>query len=363
MPKHREFSSPMLIDNEKGLILIGAPRSGLSLLSHCFHLLGIDTGEADAKIVQEIHQQFLNGLGINPFKVAALPEGWQVSAPATNARKRITDLLNSLEDIGKPWLIVNSCLSRLFPLWQAVIDEIGIYPRFVHLIRHPWETAQSLSNVEKIDLKASHAIWMTCHQESSAIRVEYPYVLITLDQLIADPLSVFAKIQSALILEYPNDLRSVYPAILNLVRPSGKNFNAGSAKRQDRSEFSNYLQAYGELCALQVSDPLIGQTAQPSKGIKAKLQKLTLDYEKITQTLSEREKQIVQLSQFGDEQTKLAADRQSDIDQLKRTLSAKAKEIKSYETQITELTQSRDKNAKLANWPESSTTRPDEGLR
>ncbi len=344
-------SSPASVEKEKGLILIGAPRCGLSLLADCFRILGMNGGVQEIKNVVEFHRAFFQELGVNPLLADRMPEGWQDSSASRKVRSKIKALLVAFERTGKPWMIPDLFLCRVYPLWRDVIDELEVEPRFVHLLRHPWETARSLADVEKVDADTGYQIWLTYNREAASVRSDYPSMLITLDQLLADPLSVFSKVKSTLDLIYPCDLRAVYSRMLHSMRPGGKRFNVGAATPQDRSEHAEYFQFYNEFCALRLTAPVADKTANKKSKIhkiQAELNQLTQDLNEKISRLAETEKHLASVSRARDEQMKLASDRQAQIDQLKKALDEKAKQLADSQSQIDALTKSRNDQAKLA---------------
>ncbi len=264
-------------------------------------------------------------------------------------------------------MIADLFLCRIYPLWRDVFEELEIGPRFVHLLRHPWESAFSLADVEKIDIETGHQTWMTYNREAASIGADYPYVLMTFDQLIADSLSVFASVKSVLNLDYLYDLQFVFRDMLNLIRPGKKHFNVGSATHQDRVEFSKYFQFYIEFCSLRVTAPIVheliqkrGETQNKIKELIRKLdEKLAADCqdrlkalmkdrnEKIKQ-LTDLQTQVEQLTKACDEQTKLADDQKSEIETLKKAFAAKVEESNAHQNRIAELANARHEKAKLA---------------
>jgi len=254
--------------SSNGLILLGAPRSGLSLLVDALHLLGMNAGEQREVAFKAgptlIHALLCQDLGVSPLMAGGLPEGWLDSTAAREARRRIRELLIALEQTGAPWVLADTFLSRVWPLWRAVLEELGSRPGVVQVVRHPWETARSLAAVAPVEAATGYLIWLVCQRAALAARGNYPYVLVTLDQLLADPVSLLASIRAALGLASLSDPYARVQALLALVHPETQRFHAGSAPAAERAAFGACWRIYEELRAGQIGAPTASEPIQPT---------------------------------------------------------------------------------------------------
>jgi len=238
----RQKKKPALV------ICFGAPCSGLNLLVQCLRLLGFVEPDDETAGPTHIHAMLCRDLGISTLTAGSLPHGWQDTPVAKNARQRIRILLTRHAEANDPWVLADSFLARTFPLWQDVLAELDLQPRLVHLIRHPWEVAQSLAASEILDLTQAHILWLAHVRDAQRFSQLQDYVRITFDQLLADPVTALhaglitqspALISESVILR-PDSL------LLSLVQPNLKHHHAGSASETERKRFGSFVRVYDE---------------------------------------------------------------------------------------------------------------------
>jgi len=339
MPNNTNSSPPMPIDKDNGLIVLGALRSGLSLMADCLRLLGIDAGGQQAAVVAGIHQQFCRDLGVDPMKAGSLPEGWEGSNAAKEAQRCIRDLLIALEKTCKPWMLADPFFCRVLPLWREALDELGIVPRIIHLLRHPWETAQSLAHTDQVDIETGHLIWLICNREAASARADYPYLLVTFDQLMTDPVTLLIKVKTILTMDYPNDIRSVYPELMRLFRWHNSPFEAGSATEEDRHTYCSFFRQFNEFRAIQPN--------ASNREATLSINYITSELNNKIEQLDQCQTQLEQITKSRDEQAKLANERQAQIKQVKQVLGEKTKLSQDRQNQIAQLNKTRDEQASL----------------
>ena len=244
----------MSINEKKVLIILGSPKSGISLLADCFSFLVTDRTDNQGLISKDsilIHKLLCQDIGIDFITAGSLPNKWRNLAAAEKAKNRIRNLLTNPENKSSRWIMADpfTCLS--LSLWQEVFGELNITPLFVHIIRHPWEVAQSLAHSNNIDLQKGHLIWLGYNYKALSMRLHHPYAMVSFDQLLADPISTLSYIAKALGIEYSNELQIKYPSLLNFVQPNVRLFYAGGATEADKAAFAPFFSFYDQLRVLQ----------------------------------------------------------------------------------------------------------------
>lgn len=172
-------------------------------------------------------------------------------------------------------------------LWLEVLAEQGIEVRIIHIIRHPYEIALSLKHNQGIDLLDGHIIWLShirsAQQAFKNTRNIHPHDavldsdssltvyrtkqamkqsssqfannnyqltdkrLITLDQLLADPVSTLRSCLSSV------SQFTINRALLDFVQPNLKKKHVSSISESDRENFKPFVKVYDQLRAGQHS--------------------------------------------------------------------------------------------------------------
>lgn len=241
---------------KRALVILGAPHSGLSLLVDCLGLLGlasncINREDTGINSPGSINRLLLQELQCAPMGVGSLPEGWQQTEAAAKAQARIGALLAESAESPLPCLIADSVVCRVLPLWLEVFQELNTEPCFIHIVRHPWEAANSLMQSEGLDLFKGHLLWLASHREAFSGSSGYSCTVITFDQLLSDPVSTLLTIGKALAIEYSLNMHSAYHSLIDHVQPGLKNYHAGHASEEDKQQFALFNRIYDGLRVIQ----------------------------------------------------------------------------------------------------------------
>lgn len=239
------------------LILVGPPKSGLSVLFTCLGKIGIkpfcgpedlnhlSAGTIDRLLFQELDR--------SPNMIGGLPENWISTPPARKTRERIRNLLSHY--ILKPeiGMIADFTLSRTFPVWGGVCEELNIEPRVIAMIRHPWEVAQSLAVDGNMDLSDGHLLWLGYIRDAMRICQNRSAAVVTIDQLLADPVTTLVHIGQNLSLRWPITPWSVTTELLNHVQPGLKHHRTADLSDMDQQLYRSYEQLYQKIRFDQLS--------------------------------------------------------------------------------------------------------------
>lgn len=173
------------------------------------------------------------------------------TAAAARARTRIAALLAQQPTTATSSLIADPCMSLLLPLWQAVFREHAIEPRYIHLLRHPWEIARALVHAEGVDLFQGHLRWLANHRAALTGSTGCARALLTFDQLLANPVAALAGLDQSLAPHPPLRPEAVYPQLLDTVQPSRKHHHASTASTEEQARFAPFIRIYDALRQLQ----------------------------------------------------------------------------------------------------------------
>ena len=244
------------------LMVLGMHRSGTSTLAGCLHLLGLNPGETlmggnaanpsghfENQDVVLVHDILLRDLGCRWDMVGNLPSDWLESEAAEKARQTLTGIVKR-QFLGRgPWFLKDPRLCRLMPLWRRVLESLDVRPSFVLMLRHPLEAARSLEKRDGFDLLKGHLLWLVHNREALQACRDHNHIIVTFDQLMADPLGTLGRIGVALPgLQF--DLARHRHEIMEFVRPELKHHHQGDESGPDE-QFAPYAWLYEQFRHLQ----------------------------------------------------------------------------------------------------------------
>ena len=119
-----------------------------------------------------------------------LPEGWTFSPEAQRPRGRLFRRLAALlgEADGRPVVIKDPRMPRLFALWEELIADLGISAAVIATHRHCAEVAGSLARRDRMSPVLAEHIWLAETAASLAAAHALPSVWLPYDRWFADPM-------------------------------------------------------------------------------------------------------------------------------------------------------------------------------
>jgi hypothetical protein len=263
-----EILTTTATEPKQALFVLGVHRSGTSALAGGLHLLGVNLGDnlqtggppssitPGAFINQDIvlvHDILFRDLGCRWDMVGSLPDGWIDTEAADRAAGKLTRIVER-QLLGKdPWAVADPRLCRLMPLWFKVLEPLQIEPRLVHLVRHPHEVARSLNARDEMDLFQGHLFWLVHNRDALRACSERNHVLLTYDQLLADPVTTLQSIATALSIDLPRDPVECVVPLAEFIRSDHKHHHSSECSQafKGNNGFSQYIWVYDQFRAGQ----------------------------------------------------------------------------------------------------------------
>lgn len=142
----------------KCIVVLGMHRSGTSALTGVLAKAGISFGNRLLPAVTEenpkgfwehrdivaLHDRVLHSLGSAWDDIEPLEGGWWEKSFLSKFSHDLRAILERDFSHAPHWGVKDPRLCRLLPLWQGALEESGCRPRYVLLLRHPFEVARSL---------------------------------------------------------------------------------------------------------------------------------------------------------------------------------------------------------------------------
>ena len=148
-----------MVNRQQCIIVVGMHRSGTSLAAAILEQLGVYFGQELLSPMQEVnekgfwehrrvvdaHERLLHALGRKWYSVTPMPPHWQASEAAYECRQSIRQLTVDEFSAVPLWGVKDPRICLFLPLWKEVLDELGIIPHFLVVMRNPMEVALSLA--------------------------------------------------------------------------------------------------------------------------------------------------------------------------------------------------------------------------
>jgi len=193
-----------------GVFVLGAARSGTSMVTRVVNLLGIPTvadddlkpadednprGYFESRSLTSFNRRLLLEVGGAPYSLAPrFPDGW-TSAPSLDPlRNEARELMQSLHPTT-PWVWKDPRTGLTLPFW---IDVAGVDPVVVLVHRDPLEVADSLVQRDDAPIPVTLAVWER-HNRAALVNARgLPAFVVRYDRLLAAPRPVATEIASFL---------------------------------------------------------------------------------------------------------------------------------------------------------------------
>lgn len=161
------------LEGSAAVIVLGMHRSGTSALAGTLHHLGVDLGDRlmdaspdnprgywEHRDIVAVHQRLMAELGWSWDDIRPLPAGWEETSAAVTAGEEIAAILARDFAAARLWGLKDPRLCRLLPLWIALLEQLGVKPRFILALRHPGDVAASLAARDGLGAARAGLLWL-----------------------------------------------------------------------------------------------------------------------------------------------------------------------------------------------------------
>ncbi|MEM9440947.1 MAG: hypothetical protein AAGA73_10920 [Pseudomonadota bacterium] len=211
-------------DERTAVIVVGAGRSGTSVLTAGVGALGVDLGDQlkaggvqknpkgffeDTELLDvnhRVHKAF--GLRASGANVRPVDERAWHTVDLKPLEEEATSIIKQRFTSDRPFGLKSGGLLRLMPFWDHVFERAGVAPRYVMALRNPLGVADSRANLdvyrgyqEKSDLE-----WLVQVLPYIDHLKGHPFVAVDYDLLMQDPKKQLHRIANGLSLPIDGDV-------------------------------------------------------------------------------------------------------------------------------------------------------------
>lgn len=188
-----------LIPKKTILVVLGMHRSGTSVATRIFNLLGAGIGEDIMSPAEDnptgfwepteivaIHDELLQHLGCSWDDPRPLPSKWWENSDIEEYIIRLRQLVEQYySDIELP-IIKDPRLCRLLPIWQKIFKQLQWEPRYILVGRSPLEVADSLFKRNGFESRSSYLLWLRHLIEAERWSRGYKRTFLSYEQFFDD---------------------------------------------------------------------------------------------------------------------------------------------------------------------------------
>ncbi|HSB35622.1 MAG TPA: glycosyltransferase, partial [Thermoanaerobaculia bacterium] len=234
-------SAPRASLRPSALLILGMHRSGTSALAGCLYHLRVrfggpllpanfanEKGYFEHAEVVAIHDELLRRLGTSALDPLPLPDGWEKGPAAQAARERLRALLFRNFGGASLWAVKDPRLCSLLPLWLPLLEEMGVEPRFILMLRSPWQTARSLERRDGLATWESLDLWFRHTTVSEETTRGLRRTVLSYDRLLSEPEPTLARLAEALSVTWPEPLAGARDSVLGFLEPSLRHWDSAA---------------------------------------------------------------------------------------------------------------------------------------
>jgi len=360
------------------IVVLGMHRSGTSVITRSLKVLGVELGERlIAGIPENNEKGFYEDAEINAFDNELLQElghDWhtltpvlpnELATPAVGEFKlRAVEILRNKLSTTNCFGLKDPRIPRLLPFWQDVFAHLQVRVSYVIACRNPMSVARSLAKRDGFDLEKGYYLWLEHMLQSLAQTANQSRLVVDYDRLMEDPADQLQRIAQNLGLTFDpespefaeyhtqfledslrhtryrmEDLyldKSIPPIVIELYKTlvelatDAVQFEHREVVSLLRRVNEQFHENYPALRYMQACEERSALLAHQAIDLDAKIAALT-------QTVSERENELVQLRVTVEAQGHALAECDGQIADLSQAVSARDERLIELERTVTEL--------------------------
>ena len=199
------------------LLALGMHRSGTSALTGVLAQLGVqlgrhlyapqqgvnDKGFFEHSDITDCNDRILYRAGSAWDDILPLAEGWQDDPGLDDHKARLRGHIRRDFSKAALWALKDPRICRLLPLWQPLLREEGIDVRYLFIVRHPMEVAQSLARRDGFSTDKALLLWLDHNLQVERHTRGQRRLVTGFDALLNDPIGQLQRLQARLALDLP----------------------------------------------------------------------------------------------------------------------------------------------------------------
>ena len=224
----------------EALVVLGMHRSGAAAVARLLSLAGAGLPKPDVEAAGDDLPEPRAVVELNDKILADLGASWSDPFGPRDARTKQPPLDRYLDEArealrssfeGEDFVVLKEPRISLFvDFWKAALRLEGFEPRFIIVVRHPLEVAQSLRTLHGFSRDRSLMMWATYMLAAERGTRGEKRLFLGFDDLLADPEAALEKIEAGLTVALPRRSWDARLDIEQQIKPDQRHHIVGDRK-------------------------------------------------------------------------------------------------------------------------------------
>jgi len=219
-------------DQRRAILVVGASRSGTSLIAHILHKLGAETGANllragygnplghwEPRVLVALNDEALAEMGLSWDDPRARPRGWFQSRAADKLTSRLVQQIRQQFGTAQLFVIKDPRLARLLPLYLSALDILDIDPVVVLQCRHPEEATASLVARDGFAMPVAELLWLRCVVEAELDSRQCKRSWVLFDDLADNLEHTLLRVTAELQISWPTSVAERLTSLRAVIKP------------------------------------------------------------------------------------------------------------------------------------------------
>lgn len=214
----KSMSERSILSGSTAILVLGMHRSGTSALTGCLAKLGVTLGSEGSFLaprhdnptgfwehsgVYAAHERLLGRLETAWDNSGPMPTDWLSHPAVATAKSELRSLLEAEMVGSRIWAVKDPRICRLLPMWQDLLETMGVRCLPLFCVRHPFEVAKSLEIRNGFSITKGLALWLRHVTEAEAATRLSRRVLVSYEALLADWRIQLERVREFFQLDWP----------------------------------------------------------------------------------------------------------------------------------------------------------------
>lgn len=218
----------------KAILILGMHRSGTSVLTRLVNLLGAELGSSlmaaekgnndkgfwEHWDIVTIHEELLAALDHDWDTPVPLPDNWWKSKTVAPFRKRLLAIIKRDFADSELWCVKDPRLCLLLPLWNDMLDELGLTPLSILASRNPLDVAASLNKRDAIAEEKGLFLWLLHTLEAEHASRDHKRVIVSYESIMQNWQETADILAKALDITWPSSKENISAEVESFIDPS-----------------------------------------------------------------------------------------------------------------------------------------------
>lgn len=200
----------------QGILVVGMHRSGTSAVAGALERLGVRLGDALVPAAEDnlkgyfehapvvaIHERLFAELGRWWYDPRPLPGGWLETPAARRAQEALSRQLRADFNGPHAWAVKDPRTCRFLPLWDRVLERLGMPACALLVMRDPSQVCASLAARNAFGPELGELLWLRHVVDAVRGTAGRNRAVLTYDELVASPDTAIGGALRRLGLELP----------------------------------------------------------------------------------------------------------------------------------------------------------------